>query len=187
VAWRRRPGVQSFARTVHLSRSCSRAVTERMRSAIGGSDILSRSELQNFAIAPSALPAQPVDATQALNLSASRVRFVGRANRKTHAPQQTRWLFDHHLESARTQPFLSPRSGVRSENGPTADIASRARSPRLHKRTRAYSGNPAFRRPSMYSFAFDVPPRVMNADIVKAGSTSSRRAAASRASASRPR
>ena len=52
---------------------------------------------------------------------------------------------------------------------------------------RAHSGNPAFRRPSISSFAFDCPPRAIHADIVKAGSTSSRRAAASRASASRPR
>src|SRR6478672_13140575 len=48
-------------------------------------------------------------------------------------------------------------------------------------------GNPAFRRPSIYSFAFDCPPRAINADIVKAGSISSTRAAASRDSASRPR
>jgi hypothetical protein len=70
---------------------------------------------------------------------------------------------------------------------PTADSASCARSVRLHKRTRAYSGNPAFRSPSINSFAFDSPLRAMNADIVKAGSTSSRRAAAARASASCPR
>ena len=52
---------------------------------------------------------------------------------------------------------------------------------------RAHSGNPAFRRPSINSFAFDCPPRAIAADIVKAGSISSRRVAASRASASRPR
>ena len=52
---------------------------------------------------------------------------------------------------------------------------------------RAHSGNPAFRSPSIISFAFDCPPRAIHADIVKAGSSSSRRAAASRASASRPR
>ena len=45
----------------------------------------------------------------------------------------------------------------------------------------------AFRRPPIDSFMFAVPPRPIHADIVKAGSTSSRRAAASRASASRPR
>ena len=50
-----------------------------------------------------------------------------------------------------------------------------------------YSGNPAFRRPSINSFAFEYPPRAINADIVKAGSISSTRAAASCASASRPR
>jgi hypothetical protein len=52
---------------------------------------------------------------------------------------------------------------------------------------RAHSGNPAFRRPSISSFEFEYPPRAMNADIVKVGSVSSTRAAASRASASRPR
>ena len=50
-----------------------------------------------------------------------------------------------------------------------------------------YSGNPAFRRPSVISFAFDCPPRAIHEDIVNAGSVSSRRAAASRASTSRPR
>src|SRR5215469_5656292 len=43
----------------------------------------------------------------------------------------------------------------------------------------AHSGNPAFRRPSIISFEFDCPPRAIHADIVKAGSTSSRRATAS--------
>src|SRR5215471_7863641 len=57
-------------------------------------------------------------------------------------------------------------------------------SPRLRS---DYSGNPAFRRPSMYSFAFDCLLRANHADIVKVGSISSTRAAASRASASRPR
>ena len=52
---------------------------------------------------------------------------------------------------------------------------------------RAHSGNPAFRRPSISSFAFEYPPRAINADTVKPGSTSSRCPAASRASASRPR
>ena len=46
----------------------------------------------------------------------------------------------------------------------------------------AHSGNPAFRSPSIISFALRV-----REEIVKAGSSSSRRAAASRASASRPR
>jgi hypothetical protein len=50
-----------------------------------------------------------------------------------------------------------------------------------------HSGNPAFRRPSVTSCAFDCPPQALHPDIVKAGLTSSRRAAASRASASRPR
>lgn len=52
---------------------------------------------------------------------------------------------------------------------------------------RNHSGNPAFRRPSVISFAFDCPPRAIHEDIVNAGSVSSRRAAASRASTSRPR
>src|SRR5262245_37620942 len=52
----------------------------------------------------------------------------------------------------------------------------------------AHSGTPAFRRPSINSFAFDIAaPRVTPAEIVKVGSTSDARAAASRASASRPR
>jgi hypothetical protein len=52
---------------------------------------------------------------------------------------------------------------------------------------RVHSGNPAFRRPSINSFEFDCPPRAIHVVIVKLGSTSSRRTAASRASASRPR
>ena len=51
----------------------------------------------------------------------------------------------------------------------------------------SYSGNPAFRSPSINSFAFDCPLRAIHPDIVKEGSTSSRRAAAFRASTSRPR
>jgi hypothetical protein len=61
------------------------------------------------------------------------------------------------------------------------------RSPRRHKFARAHSGNPAFRSPSINSFACACLRRPILADIVKAGSTSSTRAAASRASASRPR
>ena len=60
------------------------------------------------------------------------------------------------------------RYGRHVSKVPIADIASRVRSPRLHKRTRAYSGNPTFRRPSKYSFMFDDQPRAMDADIVKA-------------------
>ena len=52
----------------------------------------------------------------------------------------------------------------------------------------SYSGNPALRKPSIISFAlFDSWLRAIHADIVKAGSILSTRAAASRASASRPR
>jgi hypothetical protein len=52
---------------------------------------------------------------------------------------------------------------------------------------RAHSGNPAFRRPSINRGEFDCPPRAIHAETVKVGSVSSTRAAASRASASRPR
>jgi hypothetical protein len=58
-------------------------------------------------------------------------------------------------------------------------ITSSARASTVH------SGNPAFRRPSVTSCAFDCPLQAIHPD--KAGLTSSRRAAASRASASRPR
>lgn len=58
---------------------------------------------------------------------------------------------------------------------------------RRHKPARAHSGNPAFRSPSINSFEFECPPRAIYADIVKAGSCSNTRAAASRASTSRPR
>ena len=51
---------------------------------------------------------------------------------------------------------------------------------------RAHSGNPAFRRPSISNFEVKPLPRAIPTDIVKSGSSSSRRAAASRASASRP-
>src|ERR1700736_3988060 len=51
----------------------------------------------------------------------------------------------------------------------------------------AHSGSPAFRSPSVSSVAFDCPPRAIHEEIVKAGSTSRRHDAASRASASRPR
>jgi hypothetical protein len=65
---------------------------------------------------------------------------------------------------------------------------SATRSPlRRHKRTLLIQGAMLFRRPSMNSFAFDGPPRSMYADIVKAGSVSSTRAAASRVSSSHPR
>jgi hypothetical protein len=50
-----------------------------------------------------------------------------------------------------------------------AAITSSARARKIH------SGSPAFRRPSINNFAFACPPRAMHADIVKAGSRSSRR------------
>jgi hypothetical protein len=55
------------------------------------------------------------------------------------------------------------------------------------RRSTTHSGIPALRSPSINRFAFDIAPRATAADIVKAGSTSSARAAASRASALRPR
>src|SRR6516225_9654110 len=54
-------------------------------------------------------------------------------------------------------------------------------------RTGLHSGSPAFRRPSIVSFEFDCPPRAIHAEIVKPGSNSSTCAAASLASAARPR
>lgn len=78
-----------------------------------------------------------------------------------------------------------------SRRGPARDLdwsqTLRITSAYLRKRGEAYSGSPAFRRPSINSFAFDCPPRAINADIVKAGSNSSTRAAASCASTSRLR
>jgi ABC-type uncharacterized transport system substrate-binding protein len=50
-----------------------------------------------------------------------------------------------------------------------------------------HSGSPAFRSPSINSFALDCPPRAIHPDVVKEGSVSSSCTAASRASASRPR
>jgi len=58
--------------------------------------------------------------------------------------------------------------------------------PNRHRVALAHSGNPAFRRPSINSVEF-FGTRAISADIVKAGSISSTRAAASCASASRPR
>ena len=54
-------------------------------------------------------------------------------------------------------------------------ITSSARASTVH------SGNTAFRSSSISSFEFGCQPRAIHADIVKVGSTSSRRAAASRA------
>ena len=67
------------------------------------------------------------------------------------------------------------------ESGGKASLLAKGNERRVH------SGSPAFRRPSIISFAFDWPPRAIHADIVKLGSTSSRRSAASCASPSRPR
>jgi len=84
-----------------------------------------------------------------------------------------------HIESA-----IPPKLAVKTDVGDRQGWATSGHSAQTH---RAHSGNPAFRSPSINSFAFDRPPRAMNSEIVKAGSVSSTRAAASRASASRPR
>ena len=72
---------------------------------------------------------------------------------------------------------------------PDACIAAKRRylSSSLVRTGQVYSGKPSFRRPAIISFAFDCPPRAIHADIANAGSISSIRAAASRASASRQR
>ncbi len=98
-----------------------------------------------------------------------------------------------HAARAASQHVMMSTSIVRAP-GAVAQVVSGQRreskavirSPRRYKHW-AHSGNPAFRRPSISSFAFDRPPRAMNPEIVKAGSVSSTRAAPSRASASRPR
>jgi len=90
------------------------------------------------------------------------------------------------------------RTPLSSGLPPTADMRTSAgfrrcgpeaiiRSPRRRERAQAHSGNPAFRRPSIDSLAFDCLLRALHEEIVKAGSVSSTRAAASRASVSRPR
>ena len=76
--------------------------------------------------------------------------------------------------------LLKGRSRRRGLQGRVVDTGNEA----AH---RDHSGNPAFRSPSINSFAFDCTPRTVREVIVKAGSSSSKRAAASRASASRPR
>jgi hypothetical protein len=94
--------------------------------------------------------------------------------------------------------FRSAPNNGHHQAGPVVPVGARCRlmrrskreaisSPRRRGRTRVHSGNPAFRRPSISSFEFDCPPRAIHPDIVKAQSSSSTRAAASRASASRPR
>ena len=91
---------------------------------------------------------------------------------------------------------FSRSGGPQLQNSPvkcvrrSAEVHRAASSPQGPSATHpAHSGNPAFRRPSIISFQPDVSPgaRAINADIVKVGSSSSKRAAAPRASASRPR
>jgi hypothetical protein len=91
---------------------------------------------------------------------------------------------DLRFQKARRGRFQNVRSKGRSRRRGSQGRVFATGNEGIH---RAHSGNPALRRPSISSFAFDCPPRAIHADIVKAGSTSSRRAAASRASASRPR
>ena len=83
------------------------------------------------------------------------------------------------------------RLGMRCRLSPTADVPSHTSGAAMcarsgHSIAPGYSGNPAFRRPSINSFEC-LGTRAISADIVKPGSVSSTRAAASRASASRPR
>jgi hypothetical protein len=86
---------------------------------------------------------------------------------------------------------------VEEEGATTGDLRSACLShdPILHQRIQHaetqihpdHSGNPAFRSPSMLSLEFDCPPLATHEVSVKPLSNSSIRAAASRASASRPR
>jgi hypothetical protein len=93
------------------------------------------------------------------------------------------------LDELRFQKVRHPRFHHLSLKGLAAAEVHRAAC--LLRVTRGYtglhSGSPAFRRPSISSFAFDFPVRAIHPVIVKVGSNSSTRAAASRASASRPR
>ena len=102
-------------------------------------------------------------------------------------PQQTRKSGHATGKSALPRQRTSSARPVRSVV-PIADSCTAAKrvDPSVPAST-VYSGNPAFRRPSVTSCAFDCPPQALHPDIVKAGLTSSRRAAASRASASHPR
>src|SRR5262245_38789680 len=90
--------------------------------------------------------------------------------------------------SAPTADILQQSSEVRY--GPTLDscAAQECRYSITLWILESYSGNPALRKPSIISFAFFGSwLRAIHADIVNAGSISSIRVAASRASASRPR
>jgi len=82
---------------------------------------------------------------------------------------------------------FSTESSAVCPSAPSASPQKRSFDHLVGAGERAHSGNPAFRRPSINSFKCDCLRRPILADIVKAGSISSRRAVAKRASASRPR
>src|ERR1700741_5345655 len=77
----------------------------------------------------------------------------------THGP--VRRASAYPLIAAREQTFREGRLGPQAAI-PVSSSCQRA--------ARVHSGNPAFRRPSINSFALDCPPRAIYADIVKAGS-----------------
>jgi hypothetical protein len=118
-----------------------------------------------------------------------------RAKRTSPSVDHKRLMNSHGLTLG---PILSRPTVLQSLPTPISLFTLKGRSRRRGSQGRVFatgneaahpthSGNPAFRRPSISSFEFVCPPRAIHADIVKAGSSSSRRAAASRASASRPR
>jgi hypothetical protein len=138
----------------------------------------------------------------------SREHQLGRVTHTSRRSNRARWMSAMLLTAARKWTLPEVQVGSKAEklnaskcfplypqdrtslNAVGMSVSCQKRSfrlSRLRQRTRDHSGNPAFRSPSMCSFALDCPPRAIHADIVKAGSSSSRRAAASRASASRPR
>jgi hypothetical protein len=94
-------------------------------------------------------------------------------------------LVDQRMSLGMRCRLRQPRTCRRTRPGQPCGPEAVIRSPRPYCAP-GYSGNPAFRSPSICS-KNDCVPRAINADIVKAGSISSTRAAASRASASRPR
>src|SRR4029077_18661626 len=87
------------------------------------------------------------------------------------------------LRSAGSWSCLGPMGGPTYGSGKPAggdfqDVRSKGRSRRRGSQGRVFatgndaahrphSGNPAFRRPSINSFALDCPPRAIHADIVK--------------------
>jgi len=105
--------------------------------------------------------------------------WVKFGSRRSHR----RGLLCPHKRTSSVRPVRSEKCHFQTHASQRIASYSITLSKRAHH---AHSGNPALRRPSISS-KNDSPPRAINADIVKAGSTSSKRAAASCASASRPR